>query len=311
MKVLVTGSSGLIGSALVPALRGAGHSVVRLVREPPGPDAARWNPDDGSLDRSALDGVDGVVHLAGENIAAGRWTAKQKARIRNSRVRGTALLARAMRERDTKPKVFLSGSAVGFYGDRGAELLDETSARGLGFLADVCAEWEAAARLAADAGVRVVNLRTGIVLSREGGALRKMLPPFRVGLGGPVGSGTQYMSWIAIDDLVGALLYLLVTDSVTGAVNLVAPTAVTNREFTTALGRALRRPTLFKVPAFALRLALGEMADEMLLASIRAQPARLAASGYRFRYPDLEAALRHVLRDAGRSGGGARALLLS
>ena len=295
MKVLVTGSSGLIGSALVPALRGAGHSVVRLVRERPGADAARWHPDDGSLDRSALDGVDAVVHLAGENIAAGRWTAKQKARIRNSRVRGTALLARAMRERDTKPKVFLSGSAVGFYGDRGAEFLDETSARGLGFLADVCAEWEAAARPAADAGVRVVNLRTGIVLSGEGGALRKMLPPFRVGLGGPVGPGTQYMSWIAIGDLVGALLHLLVTESVTGAVNLVAPNAATNREFTTALGRVLRRPTVFRVPGFALRLALGEMADEMLLASIRAQPARLAASGYRFRYPELEAALRHVL----------------
>jgi hypothetical protein len=298
MKVLVTGSSGLIGSALVPALRGAGHSVVRLVRERPGPDAARWNPDDGSLDRGALDGVEGVVHLAGENIAAGPWTPAQKARIRDSRVRGTALLARAMRERDTKPKVFLSGSAAGFYGDRGAELLDETSTRGRGFLADVCVEWEAAARPAADAGIRVVNLRTGIVLSREGGALRKMLPPFRVGLGGPVGPGTQYMSWIAIDDLVGVLLHLLVTDSVTGPVNLVAPNAATNREFTAALGRVLRRPTLFKVPAFALRLALGEMADEMLLASIRAQPARLSASGYRFRYPDLEAALRHVLHDA-------------
>jgi uncharacterized protein (TIGR01777 family) len=295
MKVLVTGSSGLIGSSLMPALRGAGHTVVRLVRERPGPDAARWNPDDGSLDRGALDGVDAVVHLAGENIAAGRWTPARKARIRDSRVRGTALLARALRELDRKPRIFLSGSAVGFYGNRGDELLDESSARGRGFLADVCAQWEDAARPAADAGIRVVTMRTAVVLSSAGGALRKMLPPFRVGVGGPVGPGTQYMSWIAIDDVVGAIQHLLAADSVVGPVNLVAPNAPTNREFTRTLGKVLGRPTLFTVPAFAIRWALGEMADEMLLASIRARPARLTASGYRFRYPDLEAALRHVL----------------
>ena len=295
MKVLVTGSSGLIGSALMPALRGAGHTVVPLVRGRPGPGFARWNPDDGSLDRGALDGVDAVVHLAGENIAAGRWTPAHKARIRDSRVQGTALLVRALRELDRKPRVFVSGSAVGFYGDRGTALLDEGSARGRGFLADVSAQWEDAARPAADAGIRVVTMRTGVVLSGAGGALGKMLPPFRLGLGGPVGAGTQYMSWIALDDVVGAIQHLVATDSVVGPVNLVAPNAATNREFTKTLGKVLGRPTLFRVPAFAIRLALGEMADELLLASIRAQPARLTASGYRFRYPDLEAALRHVL----------------
>jgi hypothetical protein len=275
---------------------------VRLVRGRPGPDSARWNPDDGTLDPGALDGVDAVVHLAGENIAGGRWTPAQKARIRDSRVRGTALLARSLRELDRKPRILLSGSAVGFYGNRGDELLDESSARGRGFLADVCAQWEDAARPAADAGIRVITMRTAVVLSSAGGALRKMLPPFRLGVGGPVGSGTQYMSWIAIDDVVGAMQHLLAADSVVGPVNLVAPNAATNREFTKTLGKVLGRPTLFRVPAFALRLALGEMADEMLLASIRAQPARLTASGYRFRYPDLEAALRHVLHDTGRSG---------
>jgi hypothetical protein len=302
MKVLVTGSSGLIGSALMPALRGAGHTVVRLVRARPGPGSARWNPDEGSLDPGALDGVDAVVHLAGENIAAGRWTPARKARILDSRVRGTALLARALRELNRKPKIFLSGSAVGFYGNRGDELVDESSVRGHGFLADVCAQWEAAACPAADAGIRVVTVRTAVVLSSAGGALRKMLPPFRLGVGGPVGPGTQYMSWIAIDDVVGAIQHLIAADSVVGPVNLAAPNAVTNREFTKTLGKVLGRPTLFRVPTFAIRLALGEMADEMLLTSIRAQPTRLTASGYRFRYSELEAALRHVLHDTRKSG---------
>ena len=297
MKILITGSSGLIGSALVPVLIGDGHTIVRLVRRAPGADSARWNPDDGSLDHGALQGIDAVVHLAGESIASGRWTRARKALILNSRVRGTALLARSVSALRDKPKIFLSASAVGFYGDRGDALLDETSAGGRGFLADVCAKWEDAARPAADAGIPVVTMRTGVVLSRAGGALPKMLAPFKLGLGGALGAGTQYMSWIAIDDVVGAMQHLLRLDPVAGPVNLVAPDPVTNLEFTKTLGAVLGRPTVLRVPAFGLRLALGEMADEMLLASTRAWPARLTASGYRFRYANLEAALRHVVHD--------------
>src|SRR5947208_6779646 len=297
MKILITGSSGLIGSALVPVLIGDGHTIVRLVRRAPGADSARWNPDDGSLDHGALQGIDAVVHLAGESSASGRWKRARKALILNSRVRGTALLARSVSALRDKPKIFLSASAVGFYGDRGDALLDETSAGGRGFLADVCAKWEDAARPAADAGIPVVTMRTGVVLSRAGGALPKMLAPFKLGLGGALGAGTQYMSWIAIDDVVGAMQHLLRFDPVAGPVNLVAPDPVTNLEFTKTLGAVLGRPTVLRVPAFGLRLALGEMADEMLLASTRAWPARLTASGYRFRYANLEAALRHVVQD--------------
>ena len=297
MKILITGSSGLIGSALVPVLIGDGHTIVRLVRRAPGADSARWNPDDGSLDHGALQGIDAVVHLAGESIASGRWTRARKALILNSRVRGTALLARSVSALRDKPKIFLSASAVGFYGDRGDALLDETRAGGRGFLADVCAKWEDAARPAVDAGIPVVTMRTGVVLSRAGGALPKMLAPFKLGLGGALGAGTQYMSWIAIDDVVGAMQHLLRLDPVAGPVNLVAPDPVTNLEFTKTLGAVLGRPTVLRVPAFGLRLALGEMADEMLLASTRAWPARLTASGYRFRYANLEAALHHVVHD--------------
>jgi uncharacterized protein (TIGR01777 family) len=295
MKVVITGSSGLIGSALRPALMAGGHTIRRLVRGPAAEGASRWDPDLGVLDPDALDGADAVVHLAGESIAGGRWTAARKARIRDSRVRGTALLARSMATLDRKPKVFISGSAVGFYGDRGDELLDEGSSSGCGFLADVCQEWEAAARPAADAGVRVVNIRLGVVLSGRGGALQKMLPPFRLGAGGPIGTGSQYMSWIAIDDVVGAIQHLFPVDTVAGPVNLVAPNPATNAEFTKTLGRVLRRPTFLRIPVSVLRFLLGEMADEMLLASARVQPSRLLDSGYHFRNPSLEGALRHVV----------------
>lgn len=297
MKILVSGASGLIGSALVPALRDDGHAVLRLVRgASSGPDAARWNPEDGSLDLDALRDIDAVVHLAGESIASGRWTPARKARILESRVRGTALLARSLSALDRKPAMFLSASGVGFYGSRGAELLDETAPPGRGFLADVCGQWEDATAPAVEARIPVVTLRTGVVLSGAGGALQKMLTPFRLGLGGPIGRGTQYMSWIAIEDVVGAVQHLLRAGSVSGPVNLVAPNPVTNRDFTRTLGRVVRRPTVFAMPAFVCRAVFGEMADEMLLASTRVRPARLTASGYQFSYPELEPALRHVIR---------------
>jgi uncharacterized protein (TIGR01777 family) len=295
MKVVITGSSGLVGSALRPALTADGHTIRRLVRGPAAAGEPRWDPDHGVLAPDALDGAAAVVHLAGESIAGGRWTPARKARIRDSRVRGTALLARSMATLARKPKVFISGSAVGFYGDRGDELLDEGSGPGRGFLADICQEWEAATRPAADAGVRVVNIRLGAVLSGRGGALKKMLPAFRLGAGGPIGTGNQYMSWVAIDEVVGAIQHLLLVDTVAGPVNLVAPSPVTNAEFTKTLGRVLRRPTVLRIPAPVLRFLLGEMADELLLASTRVRPSRLLDSGYRFRHPSLEGALRHVL----------------
>ncbi len=294
MNVVVTGSSGLIGSALMPLLTRSGHTIRRLVRGSHTEGLARWNPHDGSLDGRVLAGADAVVHLAGESIATGRWTAARKARIRESRVLGTTLLARALVELDRKPAVLVSASAIGIYGDRGDEVIDERSIPGRGFLAEVCSEWEAATRPAANAGIRVVNCRIGVVLSSTGGALAQMLPPFRLGLGGVMGSGRQYMSWIAIDDVVGAIEHLLGAP-VAGPVNLVAPHPVSNREFTKTLGRLLRRPTVLRMPTFALRLGLGEVADELLLAGARVQPARLTASGYRFRHPALEGALGHLL----------------
>src|SRR5262245_4949397 len=299
MKVVVTGSSGLIGSALVPALTAGGHIVRRLVRRSPAAGEVWWDPVAGALGPGALDDADAVVHLAGESIAAARWSAAKQARIRDTRVRSTLLLARSMAALDRRPKVFVSASAVGFYGDRGDELVDEGTGPGRGFLAEVCMEWEAATGPAADAGVHVANVRLGVVLSRHGGALSKMLPPFRVGAGGPVGTGRQYMSWISIADVVGAIEHLLRIEPLTGPVNLVAPDAVTNGEFTKTLGRVLRRPTVLPVPAFALRLFLGEVADEMLLASTRVRPSRLLDSGYRFRVPRLEAALRNLLGKGG------------
>jgi uncharacterized protein len=295
MNVVITGSSGLIGSALMPLLTRNGHTIHRLVHGHRAERVARWNPDDGSLDDSVLVGADAVVHLAGETIASGRWTAAKKARIQDSRVRGTALLTRALVKLDRKPRVFISASAVGIYGDRGDERLDERSAPGDGFLANVCSQWEAATRPAADAGMRVVNCRMGVVLSGTGGALAKMLPPFRMGFGGVMGSGRQYMSWIALDDVVGAIQHLLLGGTLAGPVNLVAPNPVSNREFTETLGRVLRRPTILRLPAFAVRLGLGEVADELLLASARVQPVQLTASGYQFRYATLEGALRHLL----------------
>jgi uncharacterized protein (TIGR01777 family) len=296
MYILVTGASGLIGSALVSSLTAAGHDVIRLVRSQPKPGekAAHWDPMAGSIDVSGLQGVEAVVHLAGENIAE-RWTAAKKARIRDSRVKGTQVLCEALTALTPLPKVLVSASAVGYYGDRGAEVLTEDSPAGAGFLAEVCRAWEAATEPAQQGGIRVVRSRFGVVLSAAGGALAKMLPPFRMGLGGVLGSGRQYMSWIALDDAVAAIHHAIVTDGLQGPTNAVAPHAVTNQEFTKILGKVLGRPTVLPMPAFAARLMFGEMADELLLASTRVQPAKLQASAYTFRYPELERALRHVL----------------
>jgi uncharacterized protein (TIGR01777 family) len=297
MNILVTGSTGLIGSALVPFLTTGGHRVVRLVRSKPKPGAAEvhWEPEAGNIDTAGLAGLDAVVHLAGENIAAGRWTSAQKARIRNSRVNGTRLLCESLARLAQPPKVLLCASAIGYYGDRGQEILQEDSPPGSGFLAEVCCEWEAATAPAAQRGIRVAHLRNGLVLSPAGGALAKMLLPFRLGAGGILGSGKQYWSWITLDDVVGAIHHALITDTLQGPVNVVAPHAVTNREFTKTLGSVLARPTLFPVPAFAARLAFGEMADELLLASTRVEPKQLLATGYTFHYPELDGALRHLL----------------
>jgi uncharacterized protein len=297
MHVLVTGSTGLVGSTLVPFLTTAGHQVTRLVRTTPRPGQAAvyWHPEVGSIATPGLEGMDAVVHLAGENIAAGRWSSEKKARIRDSRVQGTRVLCDALAQLVDPPKVLVSASAIGYYGDRGAEVLREQSRPGRDFLADVCRAWEAATAAAAQRRIRVVNLRIGIVLSAAGGALAKMLFPFKMGAGGSIGSGQQYMSWIALDDLIGVIHHVLLTDSLQGPVNAVAPHPVTNSEFTRTLGRVLRRPTLVPLPAFAARAAFGEMADALLLASTRVEPARLKDAHYAFRYPELEGALRHVL----------------
>src|SRR3989338_4623676 len=296
MKVLVTGSTGLVGSALVPFLASGGHEVVRLVRGrlKPGVVEVPWDPQAGTIEAAKLEGLDAVVHLAGERIT-GRWTAAKKARIRSSRVQGTRLLAETLARLGRPPPTLVCASAIGYYGHRGDELLREESPPGAGFLAEVCREWEAAARPAAEKGIRVVQLRIGVVLSAAGGALALMLTPFKLGLGGRVGTGQQYMSWIALDDLAGIIQHALANESLRGPVNAVAPRAITNREFTKTLGRVLGRPTIFPMPAFAARLAFGQMADELLLASARVEPTRLIASGYKFRTPELEAALRHLL----------------
>ena len=296
MKVLISGSTGLIGSQLVSYLSGAGHDVFRLVRRPSeDPKCIQWDPSSQTIDRDLLNGIDAVVHLGGENIAGGRWTKKRKARIRSSRVEGTSFLAKTLAELDSPPKSLLAASAIGFYGDRADEDLDEDSDLGDIFLCDVCKEWEDATKPASDAGVRVANLRIGVVLTPAGGALHKMLTPFLCGGGGIVGNGKQYWSWIAIDDVLAAVEHVLNTESLSGPVNLVSPQSSTNYEFTKTLGRVLRRPTIFPLPAFVARTMLGQMADELLLASAKVYPTRLSDSGFQFHYPELESALRHVL----------------
>ncbi|MCX7620005.1 MAG: TIGR01777 family oxidoreductase [Acidimicrobiales bacterium] len=297
MIIAVTGSTGFIGSAVVDHLRARGDTVKRLVRDPTaaGPDDLVWDPMQGSIDRRGLEGVEAVIHLAGAGIADRRWSAHQKRLILESRTRGTSLLAQTIASLRNKPRVLISGSAIGFYGDRGDELLTEQSAPGSGFLAEVVEAWEQSARDAVDAGIRVAFIRTGIVLHPRGGAMSKMLPLFRFGLGGRLGSGRQWWSWITLDDEVGAICFLLDHD-VAGPVNLTAPEPVTNREFTKALGAALHRPTVLPVPRFGPKLLLGsELAEELLFTSQRVVPTVLESAGYEFHHRSIEAGLAAML----------------
>jgi uncharacterized protein len=292
MKVAVTGTSGLIGSSLVSFLSKKDITVCKILRESTIDNEISWKPESGDWGSVF---ANGIVHLAGENIATGKWTNEKKEKIKSSRIEGTKRLCDHVIKLPTPPSVFVCASAIGFYGDRGAEVLNEDSPRGSGFLSDVCIGWEEAAKAISNAGIRVVNLRFGMVLSNAGGALAKMLTPFKMGMGGRIGSGKQYMSWAAIDDITGAICHALFTDSLRGPVNVASPNPVTNREFTKTLGRALNRPTIMPMPAFAARLAFGEMANELLLASTRVEPKKLLDTGYRFQYPELEDALKHIL----------------
>ena len=296
MKILVTGATGLIGRELTPLLTTSGHEVFRLTRsKPTEANDITWNPAQGQLPQAPLEGLDAVVHLAGENIAEARWTDAVKERIRLSRIQSTKLLCDTLAKLQSPPKTLICASAIGFYGNRGTEILTESSPAGTGFLADLCRDWEMLAEPARQLGIRVVHLRIGVVLSPKGGALAKMLTLFQLGLGGVVGSGRQYWSWVAIDDVIGAIRHCLERADVSGPVNVVSPNPVTNFEFTKTLGGVLHRPTVFPLPAFAARLAFGEMADELLLGSNRILPQRLQETGYAFRCPTLEFALRHLL----------------
>lgn len=299
MEIAVTGSTGLIGSALGRSLRADDHTVVPVVRRPvaDGERAVRWDPSSGTIDAAALDGVDAVVHLAGAGIGDRRWTADRKREIRDSRVRGTELLAGALAGLERPPVVMVSGSAIGFYGPTGDAAVDESAPAGDDFLASVCVDWEAAAAAATSAGIRVPLLRTGIVLDRSGGALQKMLPLFRMGVGGRMGGGGQWWSWISLEDEIRVIRWLLEND-VTGPVNAVAPGAVTNRDFTDALARAVHRPAILPVPAFGPRLLLGhELADALLFSSQRVRPGVLEDRGFEFAHPDLRGALGAVLAE--------------
>ena len=296
MNVLISGATGLIGSALIPELEGRGHRTTRLTRSPKGNEDVGWDPSAGEIDASRLAGHDAVVHLAGESIGEGRWTPEKKRLIMESRTRGTRLLAESIANLPEPPRVMVSASAVGYYGDRGNELLREESGPGSDFLAEVCKAWEGAADPAREAGIRVVHPRNGIVLSTAGGAFARTLPIFKLGVGGKIGSGRQYWSWVAIDDVVGAILHALTNDSVRGPVNVGSPNPLTNAGYTKVLGKVLNRPTVFPLPAPVARLAVGAVTDALLLASQRGEAAKLKETGYEFRYTELEAALRYPLR---------------
>ena len=295
MKILVSGMSGPIGGELLPALVVSGNKVTRLVRRAPqSSDEIRWDPMR-SIVPETVSGFDAVIHLAGESIV-GRWTSEKKARMVDSRVQGTSHLAEALARASRKPQVLITASAIGYYGDRGEETLTEESGPGTNFLAGLCRQWEAATGAAAQAGIRTVQVRIGVMLSTKGGALPKMLTPFKLGLGGRIGSGRQYLSWISIDDVVGAILYALNAGQVRGPVNATAPNPATNSEFTRSLAEVLHRPAIFPMPTFAVRALFGQMGDELLLASARVLPSKLQVSGYQFRRPELKTALMSLLK---------------
>jgi hypothetical protein len=294
-KVLISGASGLIGAALLPSLQASGYDVSRLVRHASsGTNEVLWDPTK-SIAPESVSNFDAGIHLAGESVV-GRWTKEKKARIRDSRILGTRHLSEALANTSKPPRVLISASAIGYYGDRGEEILTEESASGSGFLSQVCCEWEAATQAAVKVGIRVVHIRIGLVLSPNGGALQPMLLPFKLGLGGKIGSGHQWWGWIDIDDLVGAVIYILENDSLHGAVNLVSPEPARNAVFTKLLASVLSRPAIFSMPAFVARLALGEMADEAVLASQRVEPAKLLGSGYSFQQPDLKRSLERIVK---------------
>ena len=297
MKILISGASGLVGTHLIPTLKDAGHEIYRLVRKRPhGAEEIRWDAEKGFSigERDKLKNFDAVIHLAGDNVASENWSKEKKRKIRESRVNGTRVLVDALKALHNPPKIFISASATGFYGDRGAEILTETSAAGSGFLPEVCAAWEEEIEKAEEFA-RVVYLRIGVVLAKDGGALDKMLTPFKFGVGGTIGSGKQYMSWIAIDDLVKIFHYALENPELTGAINAVAPNPVTNDEFTKTLGKVLNRPTVLPIPEFAIKMLYGEMGKTLLLEGARVVPRRLQDARFEFDYPNLEDAMRHVL----------------
>jgi uncharacterized protein (TIGR01777 family) len=296
MKILLSGSHGLVGKALITELTKDGHQIVSLVRHKTDANSEiEWHPNQGSIDSERLSGFDVVIHLAGESIASGRWTDEKKRKIRESRVNGTTLLSEALARSSKPPHTFISASAIGYYGNRGDELLTETSAAGNDFLAEVCVAWERATGAAEAKGIRTVHARFGIILDQDGGALAKMLTPFRMGVGGRIGDGKQWMSWIALADVITGLKLVVDNTSISGPVNFVAPNPVTNGEFTSTLGDVLSRPTLFPMPSFAARLAFGEMADALLLSSAKVEPKRLKESGYRFEFEKLQTALERIL----------------
>lgn len=298
MNILISGASGLLGSALVPFLTTGGHRIISLVRREPGPgkNEVFWNPVSGCLDPEELIGIDAVIHLAGENISRGRWTKKKKKKIMESRTRGTDLVARTIANLKPRPKVLVCASAIGYYGNRGSRILAEEDKPGDDFISRVCCAWEKATGPASEKGIRVVLARLGIVLTPAGGALAKFLLPFKMSLGGRIGSGNQYMSWISIDDAIGAIYYALSDSRLQGPVNVVSPKPVTNIDFTKTLGKVLSRPTIFSVPAWAIKFLFGEMGRELLLSSTRVKPQKLLETGYRFRHPDLEKALLNLLK---------------
>jgi hypothetical protein len=299
VKIIIAGSSGFVGSALVPQLRMEGHEILRLVRRATrASDEIAWDPSHRTMSETAFEGADAVINLAGENVAGGRWTAVRRRRIAESRFDSTQTMVNAFRARKKPPPVFLSASAIGFYGDRGDEFLTEASAAGRGFLAGVCAEWERRAAEAEEGGVRVVSLRFGVVLGREGGALARMLPIFRRGLGGRLGSGEQFMSWVTLSDTVRAIRHALITTSLRGALNVTAPVPVTNQEFTDQLAAALGKPARLPVPAFVLRAAFGQMAVETILASTRVLPSRLRESGFEFEHAKIAVAMQALFSRA-------------